>query len=212
MGGPRTGSGFGAIDVLEKYGPLTDLINSAKARNAIHNRIAGTDMRAVFLISFVFSLPAFADEGTRSLSGCLPSIADKKYEPAKCILGYQQPPPLKQDIKVTACAFLGGEESARDNAFRLMNCSVTNGSKEPIEMIRYGIRYVEEGAAAPLLEGGFDGPISFSTANINGTLQPGETRIIGFAGPGLPQSTANTPIIPTIEVLGARTPGSYALR
>lgn len=173
----------------------------------------GAAVRAVLLMLFASAaLPTFANYQAPSLMGCLPSDGGASYRSSNCSLDYQPPPTLKQDVKVSACSFPGGEKSARAHNFGLIECTVNNGSKEPIESVKYGIRYFIEGEQTALIEAGFDGARTFSTANISGNLSPNETRTLTFVGPKLPSETGSARIVPTIEVLGARTPGSFAFR
>jgi hypothetical protein len=156
------------------------------------------------------SLPAFADVGTLSAAACLPPISGNAHDPDTCILTYHPPPALRQDVEITDCSFLAGELG--EGELKLLYCSVSNNSPEAIESIRYGVRYLEDGRETPLVEAGFQGPSLFRTSNIPGNLQPGETRILGFAGPGLPESEKEALIVPMLEVLGVRVPGSAAFR
>ena len=156
------------------------------------------------------SLPAFADVGPLSADACLPPISGNPDDPDKCILTYHSPPPLRQDVEITDCSFLAGEVG--EGEFKLLYCSVSNKSPEAIESIRYGVRYLEKGRETPLVEAGFQGPNLFKTSNIPGNLQPGEIRILGFAGPGLPENGKEALIVPMLEVLGVRVPGSAAER
>ncbi|NHF72445.1 hypothetical protein [Paracoccus xiamenensis] len=169
-------------------------------------------MRAalIFICLAAPSLPAFADVAPLSAAACLPPIPGNAYDPDKCVLAYHPPPSLKQDVEITDCSFLAGEMG--DGRFKLLYCSIFNKSSEAIESIRYGVRYLEKGRETPLVQAGFQGPNLFKTANIPGDLQPGEARVLLFAGPGLPESGEEALIVPMIEVLGVRVPGSFALR
>lgn len=169
-------------------------------------------MRAalIFLCLAAHSLPSFADVAPLSADACLPPIAGNTYDTDKCSLTYHPPPSLRQDVEITDCSFLASELG--EGGLKLLHCSVSNKSPEAIESIRYGVRYLENGRETPLLEAGFQGPNLFGTSNIPGNLQPDETRILVFAGPGLPESGKGSLIVPMLEVLGVRVPGSAVFR
>lgn len=139
-----------------------------------------------------------------------PPIPGNSYDPDACVLTYHPPPSLRQDVEITDCSFLAGEVG--EGELKLLYCSVSNKSPEAIESIRYGVRYLEKGRETPLVEAGFQGQSLFGTPNIPGNLQPGETRILGFAGPKLPESGKEALIVPMIEVLGVSVPGSAGFR
>lgn len=191
---------------------LGDEATLAKLNN--HPRNVESTMRVLVLFivaQLIAGAETLADEVPLSLSSCLPTTSEHKFDPDTCSLVHRLPPPLKQDIKVTDCYFLPGY--IHTGAFALMKCSVSNNSSEAVESIKYAICYMVDGEEKPLLEAGsLHGPIGFSTANILGNLQPGETRILGFAGEGLPEGTDARSITSMIEVLGVRVPDSFALR
>jgi hypothetical protein len=164
----------------------------------------------IFICLAALSQPAFADVGPLSVDACLPPISGNAHDPDECILTYHPLPPLRQDVEITDCSFLAGEVG--EGEFKLLYCYVSNKSPEAIESINYGVRYLENGRETPLVEAGFQGPSRFGTPNIPGNLQPGETRILGFVGPRLPESGKEALIVPMLEVLGVRVPGSAAFR
>lgn len=169
-------------------------------------------MRTALVIAALLAipLPALADEVATSLAGCLPTTSRTTYDPDRCSLTYRPPPPLKQDVEIGDCSFLPGW--VRGGEATLMACDVFNGSREAIESMNYGVRYMENGRKTPLLEAGFQGPIIFGTASIPGDLQPGESRVLMLAGPGLPTGSDPARVIPVIEILDVRVQGSLAPR
>jgi len=96
--------------------------------------------------------------------------------------------------------------------FRLFQCSVLNEAEEAIESFRYRVQYFGPGDNLPLAEGGFEETLRFSTANIVGSLQPGEQLTMNFVGPDIPIGTHPSLVEITIEVVGVYVPSSRRLR
>lgn len=171
-------------------------------------------MRTSVLIFSLFATvsSASADTSLPSLSDCLPPTADILNTPSECVLTYRPAPLLRQDVRVSNCSFLSGDVEAREHEYRLMLCSIKNGSREAIESFRYGVRYFELGDDTPLAEAGFEGAHRFSSANIEGTLQPGEERFFNFVGPAIPKGVSASRLDLVVEVTGVFVPGSWELR
>jgi len=168
---------------------------------------------AIFLIfSLASSSSTLAQSSSQDFSGCLPPLAGVQSNGEDCSLTYTAPPLLRQDILVTGCSFLPGQFSTQENNFKGFQCSVVNETQEHIESFRYGVRYFSSSRDLPLAEGGFEETQRFSTANINGNLQPGEQRAMNFVGPNVPieNHAHETEIV--VEVIGVYVPGSRRLR
>lgn len=156
--------------------------------------------------------PGLAQTAPPSITGCFPPTVGGEGGSDDCSLTHRPPSPLRQDIHVTDCSFLPGQSSFRETRYKLMLCSVLNGSKEPVESFRYGVRYFSSPSNLLLAEGGFKETNRFSTANIDGGLRPGEERLINFLGPALPDQIDARPIKVVVEVIGVYVPGSRMLR
>lgn len=169
---------------------------------------------AIFLTGLFLTLASsvFAQSPLPSFTGCLPPTAGDQEDASECSLTYRPPPSLKQDIRVSECQFIPSKVEADKASYQLMNCSVSNGSNEPIESFRYGIRYFDQISQVLLAEVGFEELRRFSTANIEGDLQPGEKRLLSFIGPEVPLGTDHSRMDVVVEVIGVYVPRSRMLR
>ncbi len=150
----------------------------------------------------------FAQNSSLDFSECLPPVAGSQYDESECGLTYSPPPLLRQDIVLTNCSFLPGRFRTKEQTYKRFQCSITNGTEEAVKSVRYGVRYFDSNRDSLLAEGEFEERPIFSTAYIDGNLQPGEERSIKLVGPGVPPQIDSHKTKIVVEVLGVFVPGS----
>ena len=167
-------------------------------------------MRRTILVAVLTVLPlvSFAQVHPDSITHCLPPSSGTDDKPEKCSLHYSPPPLLRQNVEVYDCSILSYDTGIGT----FLDCLVYNGSDEAVESINYGVRFLELRRKEPWVEAGFEGPLRYTTGNIQGDIQPGETLALLLVGPAIPQRADPIRIVPSVTVLSVRIPGSMLPR